>query len=372
MPGPAASAAASLPACAVAGRDALPPRSGVLSGVNLDWESQTLADYAASSGSSPSVAGIFAPFPLGAQDRAAVESAAGQVRASGGVLLLTLEPEAGLAKVGQENSDALAGLLEGFNRSGVPVIVRFAHEMNGSWHAWGQQPSAFRAAFRQVAESIHRLAPGSATMWAPNYGGGYPFARGPHQAAPGSPDFATLDTDRDGDLTGEDDPYAPYYPGDDAVDWVGLSIYHWGNTYPWGANVVPEDGKFVDQLTGRYNGKGGDDAAVPDFYAEYGARRQKPVAIAETAALLVSGAGGADELAIKRAWWRQVFDPALHQDYPLIKMVNWFEWDKFEDEVGGAVDWRVAASPRIADAFAADLPSWYRSATPPGACAPED
>ena len=35
-----------------------------------------------------------------------------------------------------------------------------------------------------------------------------------------------------------DDPYGPYYPGDDAVDWVGMSLYHWGSSYPWGANAA--------------------------------------------------------------------------------------------------------------------------------------
>ena len=24
------------------------------------------------------------------------------------------------------------------------------------------------------------------------------------------------------------DPYGPYYPGDEWVDWVGMSIYHFG------------------------------------------------------------------------------------------------------------------------------------------------
>ena len=28
-------------------------------------------------------------------------------------------------------------------------------------------------------------------------------------------------------LTMTDDPYLPYYPGDDAVDWVGISLFHW-------------------------------------------------------------------------------------------------------------------------------------------------
>ena len=45
----------------------------------------------------------------------------------------------------------LRGTLTRINDSGVPVIVRFAHEMNGSWYPWGQQPTEYVAAFRRVA-----------------------------------------------------------------------------------------------------------------------------------------------------------------------------------------------------------------------------
>ncbi|MET1035664.1 MAG: glycosyl hydrolase [Arthrobacter sp.] len=346
-------------ACVVADGAALAPESGILAGVNLDWGRQTLADYAESLGSRPAVTVSFSHFPLGSADIANLEAAHAQVRDNGGTLLLTLEPRGGLDDVTKDATDGLATMLDRFNRAGVPVIVRFAHEMNGSWYEWGQQPAAYRAAFRRVADSLHRLAPGSATMWAPNYGGGYPFIGGRYQALPGTADFAALDTDDDGVLTGADDPYAPYYPGDDAVDWVGMSLYHWGNTYPWGKNVVPEPGKFLQQLTGRYDGAGGNDLAVPDFYDEYGRARDKPVAIPETAALVATGQEGTDELAIKRAWWRQLFDAELPRDYPQLKMVNWFEWDKHEVEVGGRVDWRAAGNPRTADAYTADLPEWY-------------
>lgn len=357
-------------ACVAVDGAGLAPDAGVLAGVNLDWANQTLAEYTESLGRRPSVAVSFSSFPLNATDTRNIQAAHAQVRDNGGMLLLTLEPRGGLDTATEKTTDGLARMLDRFNREGVPVIVRFAHEMNGSWYEWGQQPAAYKAAFRRMADSIHRLAPGSATMWAPNYGGGYPFTGGRHEARPGTADFAALDTDRDGTLTGADDPYAPYYPGDDAVDWVGMSLYHWGNTYPWGANVVPESGKFAEQLTGNYNGAGGNDLAVPDFYAEYGQERDKPVAIPETAALVASGGAGAEELAIKRAWWGQLFDPALHNDYPALKMVNWFEWDKHEVEVDGTVDWRAGASPLLAEKYAADLPGWYRFAAEPAPCTP--
>ena len=363
-------AAAKASACTVTPGAALAPASGILSGVNLDWEHETLRQYSDQLGRRPAVVVSFAPFPFAASDARNVQAAFDQVRANGGILLLTLEPHQGLEAVTQAVADELAGMLAGFNNAGVPVIVRFAHEMNGSWYEWGQQPAEYKAAFQRVADSLHRLAPGSATMWAPNYGGGYPFDGGSRQAAKGSASYDALDTDRDGRVTAADDPYGPYYPGDDAVDWVGMSLYHWGSTYPWGANVAPEPQKFLQQLTGTYDGAGGNDLAVPDFYNEYGEVRGKPVAIPETAALSVADRGGAAELAIKQAWWRQLFDPRILHEYPRLKMINWFEWNKNETEVNGVVDWRSAGSPAIAAAYTADIPDWFRFAEEPRACTP--
>ncbi|MFE4542239.1 glycosyl hydrolase [Arthrobacter sp. NPDC056727] len=356
--------------CEVAAGKHLAPAAGILSGVNLDWEHETLAQYSAGLGRRPAVVVSFTQFPFAASDGSNVEAAFDQVRADGGILLLTLEPRMGLAAVTQPVADKLAGTLDRFNRAGVPVIVRFAHEMNGSWYEWGQQPAEYRAAFRRVADAVHRLAPGSATMWAPNYGGGYPFTGGKYQAKTGTAAFTALDTNKDGTVTGTDDPYAPYYPGDDAVDWVGMSLYHWGNTYPWGANVIPESGKFLQQLTGAYNGAGGNDLAVPDFYREYGERHGKPVAIPETAALSVPSRSGAKELAIKQAWWRQLFDLRIPRDYPQLKMINWFEWNKNEVEVKAVVDWRSAGTPAITKAYTAELPDWFHFAPGPKSCTP--
>ncbi|WP_167510404.1 glycoside hydrolase family 26 protein [Paenarthrobacter nitroguajacolicus] len=359
---------AAAPECVV--ETNLAPETGILSGVNLDWEHETLAEYAANLGRRPAVVVSFSPFPMSDTDNRNVEAAVEQVRGNGGTLLLTLEPHEGLGEVTKERAGELAMRLDGYNKAGVPVIVRFAHEMNGSWYQWGQKPADYVAAFKVVADAVHQFAPGSDMMWAPNYGGGYPFSGGQYQAAAGTADAVALDTDGDGKVSAADDPYQPYYPGDDAVDWVGMSLYHWGNTYPWGANVLPEEGKFLQQLTGTYNGAGGNDLGVPDFYTEYGEARSKPVAIPETAALSIRSRDGADPLSIKQAWWRQLFDPAIPRDFPELKMINWFEWDKLEVEVKADVDWTVAQDTSVRDAYIADLPTWFVGADEPKACTP--
>ena len=101
----------------------------------------------------------------------------------------------------------------------------------------------------------------------------------------------------------------------------------------------------------------GDDSALPDFYEDYFKGHGKPLAIPETAAFYNPGLSGPGELEIKQAWWRQVLDPEMLSAYPGIKMINWFEWNKPENEVGGAlIDWRALGSKAIADQFIADLP----------------
>lgn len=343
--------------CRAADQTILARNPGVLYGVNLDWATESLRDYEQKLGHAPAVAAQFTTLPYSDSQWRWVADAAGQVNQAGGILLLTLEPNDGLAAVTGSVAERLAGNLRTLNDRGIPVVLRFAHEMNGSWYAWSQQPQAYVATFRRVAEAVHRRAPGTAILWAPNYGGGYPFRGGDHNAKPGTKPFRALDTNHDGALTMADDPYLPYYPGDDAVDWVGMSLYHWGNHYPWGSNDIPEPGKLTALLTGTYSGSVGNETAVPNFYQVFGVDHARPVAITETAAFYAPANKGAPELAIKQAWWQQVFSDDLHRDFPMVKMINWFEWKKFEPEVATEVDWR-ALGPATATEFTADLPSW--------------
>ncbi len=354
--------------CRVDDARAVVPADGTLLGVNLDWATESLAEHGVKMGHAPAVAVQFSDVPYDDATWALTTSAAVQVKAEGGILLLTLEPHGGLDTMSSQVIDRLASDLRAINDSGVPVIVRFAHEMNGSWYAWGQQPAKYVAVFRKVAAAVHAQAPGTAMMWAPNYGGGYPFTGGQFAARPGSKAFAMLDTDDDGALTMADDPYAPYFPGDDAVDWVGVSLYHWGNQRPWGNNEVPEADKFDDMLTGTYSGSAGDDSAIPDFYQVYGVEHGHPVAVPETAAIYTPSRDGASELKIKRAWWRQVFSEETHERFPNLKMINWFEWRKYEIEINDDVDWRAGSTDKVTNAFRADLPAWLRYGEDISAC----
>jgi hypothetical protein len=356
----APASAAAQPRCPT-GLAPLDPGSGVYFGASIDWSTDTLARYGRRLGRRPAAAVHFAGLPMSRAEGRYLDQARAQVRADGGMLLLTLQPDRGLERVTAAVARDLAARVARYERSGVPVMVRFAHEMNGSWYPWSQQPGAYVAAFRRVATALHRRTR-AAMLWAPNYGGGYPFTGGPHQAPAGSADARALDTDGDGTVTEADDPYGPYYPGDRHVDWVGMTLYHFGNVHPWGENETPEPGKFQALLTGTYSGLNGDETAVPDFYATWAAGHRKPLAIPETAALYAPGRGGESELAVKGAWWSQALAPELRRRFPLLRMINWFEWDKHEAEIAGRVDWTATTSPSIRGAFRRALPSWLRFA----------
>jgi hypothetical protein len=337
---------------------------GVLFGVHHQQDQDTVPDLAGRLGRTPAVIGAFVRFPFDDAAYAILDENARESREAGAALLLTLEPHDGLDAVGEDDLAELRDWLAGWNDDGLPVLVRYAHEMNGSWYPWGQQPGPYVESFRAVADAV-RDTPDSQIMWAPNEGTSYPYEGRSHLAERGSEHFEVLDTDGDGELTQADDPYAPFWPGAEHVDWVGLSIYHFGAAPPWGDNELPEAGKFVDRVLGRYDGAEGDATAVPDFHATYADGEGKPFAIAETSALFVPERAneGAAEADIKFAWAEQLFAADVPEQLPELDLIVWFEHVKPEETVPDVTSsWAVSQDGQVVDAFRATWPEWLEFA----------
>src|SRR5690349_8078088 len=140
----------------------------------------------------------------------------------------------------------MARRLAGMER---PILLRWGWEMNGDWFAWdgshnGNDPAAYVKAWRR----LHRIfgeqgADNVAWVWSPNWNS--------------SPDTSW-------------NRFQRYYPGDEYVDWVGVSGYDFFGESPrtlFGAVVTA-----------------------------YGDR--KPIILSETAAVGVSGS--------KAAWIRKL------------------------------------------------------------------
>jgi len=85
----------------------------------------------------------------------------------------------------------------------APIVLRFAHEMNGAWYPWSEKNSGNKAgdyirAWRHVHDVFRRVgATNVIWVWSPNVVNSLP-----------------------------DVPLEPFYPGDSYVDWVGVVGYY--------------------------------------------------------------------------------------------------------------------------------------------------
>lgn len=107
---------------------------------------------------------------------------------------------------------------------GIPILLRFCHEMNGPWSAYGQQPVDFIRVWRQFVPILRNYTNMTAMLWAPNIVESYPYM--PYQVLTNltDPNSVAMDTNKDGIIDAADDGYTPYWPGAEYVDWVGISV----------------------------------------------------------------------------------------------------------------------------------------------------
>ncbi|KAI8906358.1 glycoside hydrolase superfamily [Gorgonomyces haynaldii] len=271
---------------------------------------------------------------------------------------LTIYPTK-LSGVTDTDINELVKQIAGYTNKGKQVFIRFGPEMNGSWFVYGQQPTAFKALWSKIvtATRANPLTAGKvAFVWAPNFGTGYPYPGGSSSITKDSADYKTLDTNGDGTLDAKDDPYTPYYPGDDVVDWVGLSVYWFGLESPWLVNVLPTATAFDDIIVGK-------NANGYNFYDMFSTKKNKPFMISETGTalheyILASNAAvapGPGELTMKQAFWRQyITNPAsMVSKYPRIKALCLFEWRKPEEQT--MRDFRITNKTEILNAFLQDF-----------------
>jgi membrane-bound metal-dependent hydrolase YbcI (DUF457 family) len=175
-------------------------------------------------------------------------------------------------------------------RWGRPILLRFAHEMNGTWYPWGRgrngnTPRVYKAAWRHLVRIFRSAGADNVKwVWTPNVEGGgqYPFAR--------------------------------FYPGNKWVNWVGLDGFNWARRGEWQS--------FTDIFGASY--------------ARLSRLSPRPMIIAETG----SSQSGGD----KAAW----VSSALRKEIPRFSRVRAVVW--FSDRVGD-VDFRVNSSAASLQAF---------------------
>lgn len=143
---------------------------------------------------------------------------AATARAHGAELLVDLDPTGSqtLSQIAQGAGDAwLRSYARQVARYGYPVVIAFAHEMNGNWYPWGyghQPASAYVAAWRHVVRLFRGEGASNVTwMWTVNAVNAYSPSL--HQWWPGS---AWVN------WVGIDGYY--YYPTDTFASVFGLAV----------------------------------------------------------------------------------------------------------------------------------------------------
>lgn len=233
--------------------------------------------------------------------------------------VLTLEPFGGLDSY---TSDQVLGMAEYLNSFQYPIVLRWAHEMNGGWYAWGQQPQKYKTKFREFAEILKQRAPLVSMAWAPNLALGFPWE---------AKSIENFDSS---------DAYWQFYPGDDVVDIIGISTYHWGwssSDGKLGHNIIPSPVSWE---------AGGDiKTGLKNFHDSVALARGKPLFVFETAAIYnLDEQGGDSDRSIKQAWVEQVYDvKILKSSLSQIRAIMWFNVNKVEEFEGrlSRVSWTL-------------------------------
>ncbi|GAB2631719.1 hypothetical protein GCM10027270_19980 [Nocardioides ginkgobilobae] len=345
-------------------------------GPQLDWLTDSAEDYRKRLGSSAALYGQRVAYPLTQDSTFFLRRLVTESAAQGAVPVLSLEPSVALDDLDTEDATALTDELSALQEElGTRYLLRFAPEMNGTWYSWGQQPGAYVEAFRELADVVHDRLPSAAMVWSPVYGAGYPYGAAFGDVDPErNADVETLDTDGDGRLGSGDDPYGPYWPGPEAVDWVGLTLYHYGpdrgrvdneledpgtggetgeeeSATGFDIDRVPGEGALRARLNEVYNY--GQQAPTRPFYDRFADGFDKPF-LMDTGALWIADRRGDPEDEIKRAWWRQVL--RADGDWPRIAGILWLEERRREAEARDrVVDWRATRDPDLAAALLRDL-----------------
>lgn len=194
------------------------------------------------------------------------------VKDVGGAIHISMQPESGLAAV--KDDTYLRKFARAAKDAGVPIFLRFASEMNGSWVKWHGNPSLYKQKFQLVSKVMKEDAPNIAMAWVPN--------------------SVPANTIND------------YYPGDEWVDWVGVNLY----SVPFFNGKASEPADDVNPLD-----------LLDPIYKTYANR--KPIMIGEYGASHFSSVRNQDKTKFG-VTKMSMFYQGLRMKYPRVKAVHWF------------------------------------------------
>ncbi|KAJ1567943.1 hypothetical protein HK405_004200, partial [Cladochytrium tenue] len=289
-----------------------------------------------------------------------------QATGTNAIFFVTVYPNAGWSGYNSTDLNNLVTQLVALTSpsgSARRVMVRFAPEMNGYFNLYGQQPTKFKAAWQALVNATRAATDRVAFVWSPNEGVGYPYGTSADFLS--TAETTVLDTNGDGTVDFADDPYSPYWPGADYVDWVGLSVYWKGYAADaYAKNADPPANYFEQVLVG---GPYGSNASY-NFYKTYSEGYSKPFAMSEggaafatsvtTSGVTTAVPAGDGDVAVKQTFWRSATTNTTFLDtYPKVKLFLFFEFIKPLEDAGVTRDYRVSNASDVLAAFQADVDS---------------
>ncbi|GAA2031350.1 hypothetical protein GCM10009819_14060 [Agromyces tropicus] len=154
--------------------------------------------------------------------------------------------------------------------TGRDVYLKIGYEFDGHWNNY--EPEAYRAAFRFIADRIDALhATRVATVWQSAAWG----AAIPEKAVVGADAYRAADAVLAGDA---DAHWDLWYPGDDVVDWMGISRFASESAddpgRPWSCDRGEPGDPDTEVVAPR---------ALQDSLLDYARAHAKPVMVAESA-----------------------------------------------------------------------------------------
>lgn len=187
--------------------------------------------------------------------------------------------------------------------SGIPIFLRFASEMNGEWVPYHNSPEKYIAMFRLLASVMHKNAPCVAMVFCP---------------------FEIPER-----------KIMRYYPGDKAVDWVGVNIYSvlFNDNDP---DRIAEWRNPADQLKFIYSHFA---ATKPIYIGEFGAANRSSL----------DNAPRPDYAIVKAT---QMLT-ALRLIYPRVKAFHWLSMNAIKHAIPGRQlnDYSLLDDPEVALAY---------------------
>lgn len=182
------------------------------------------------------------------------------------------------------NYDVIKKALNTLASYNKPMLIRFANEMNVS--SLGDEPSKYIEIFKNVANMIHEY-PNFAVVWSPN------------------------------DLGALDRPFEYFYPGDEYVDWVGVSSYQ-KKYFMANQNTKDKDATYF--MTGDYAWTTNALKPIIKFMEENNI--QKPIMISE-GGIETANQYGEDCSSWASPRFRNMYYNVIMK-YPQVKLINYF------------------------------------------------